>query len=186
MREKLVADLDRRDHQELHPAGGGRFTSQHTSFGADVAADGTVAFRPGTAGLDLADRVMLSQGIDPYAREKLEWLDKTRDDRVALGKRHEHEVLAHTPEYVQRNVQWAWQQGRDLARRKQDLFDLWDECADSGDDDRTAAGNAARSYVIGFIRAKLPAGSPGAYTAAELAELNAHRHSAQIFAPYTD
>jgi hypothetical protein len=183
MRKKLVADLDRRAHQELHPAGGGRFTSEHTSFGVDVAADGTIAFHRNSSG-DLTDMAMRSQGIDPYAAEKLAWLDKTRDDRVAIGKRHEHEVLAHTPEYVERNVEWAWQRGRDLATRKQDLFDLWDECAESGSDDLIAAGTAARTYLIGFIRARLPVGSPDAYTAAELAELNAHRHSTQTFAPY--
>jgi hypothetical protein len=204
MRQKLVDDLDRQDHQELHPAGGGRFKSEHVvhdmsglereSYGVDVAPDGTIRFHDasnvaarGLAGsFDLTEWAMRSHGDDPYAHDKLVWLDKTRDDRIAIGERHQREVLAHTPQYVQQNLTWAWQRVRDVATRKRDLFDLWDDCAESGDDAMVAAGSTARSYVIGFIRAKLPADSPDAYTAAELADLNAHRRSIQSFAPYAD
>jgi hypothetical protein len=38
--------------------------------------------------------------------------------------------------------------------------------------------------VIGFIRGKLPAGSPGAFTVDEIAKLDAARTSRQHFAPY--
>jgi hypothetical protein len=204
MRQKLVDDLDRRDHEELRPAGGGRFKSEHTvhdmnglkreSFGVDVATDGTIKFHDprnlqarGLAGsFDLNDWAMRSHGDDPYAHDKLDWLDKTRDDRVAIGKHHQREVLAHTPRYVQQNLALAWRRGRDMTARKRDLFDLWDECAEWGDDALVSAGATARSYVIGFIRAKLPADSPDAYNAGELAELNQHRQSKQVFAPYTE
>jgi hypothetical protein len=135
---------------------------------------------------DVTDWAMRSHGDDPYAHDKLVWLDKTRDDRVAIGKRHQREVLAHVPQYVQRNLAWAWQRARDIATRKRDLFDLWDDCAESGDDALVAGGAAARGYVIGFIRAQLPADSPNAYTAAELTELTEHRRSKQAFGPYAD
>ncbi|MBV8763025.1 MAG: hypothetical protein JO257_37410 [Deltaproteobacteria bacterium] len=50
---------------------------------------------------------------------------------------------------------------------------------------RARRGRAtARLYIIAFIRWKLPAGGPDAYTAAELAALNAQRQSKQPFAPY--
>jgi len=182
MRQKLVDDLDRRDHQELHPAGGGWFKSVHTvhdmtgrereAFRADVAPDGTAALHDG--------------GDGRYQPQELEWLDRTRDDRVAIGRRHEREVLAHTPQYVQRNVEWAWERGGDVATRKRDLFELWDECAETGDDAVVEAGASARLYVIAFIRSRLPAAGPDAYTAAELAALNAHRQSKQPFAPYDE
>jgi hypothetical protein len=38
--------------------------------------------------------------------------------------------------------------------------------------------------VIGWIRAKLPAGSPEAFTAVEVARLDAARSSRQHFQPY--
>jgi hypothetical protein len=204
MREKLANDLDRRNHQELHPAGGGWFRSEHTvhdmtglereSFGVDVAPDGTIKFHDasnlqagGLAGsFDVSDWAVRRHGNDPYAHDKLVWLEKTRDDRVAIGKRHQRDVLEHTPQYVQQNLAWAWQRGRDVATRKRDLFELWDDCAESGDEALVAAGAAARAYVIGFIRARLPANSPDAYTSAELVELNAHRGSTHVFAPYAE
>jgi hypothetical protein len=38
--------------------------------------------------------------------------------------------------------------------------------------------------VIGWIRAHLPAGEPGAFSADDIAALDAHRASRQHFAPY--
>lgn len=180
MRMKLVADLDRRDHQELKPAGGGSFKSVHTvhdmtgreraAFRADVGPDGSVRLHDTGDGL--------------YAPQELAWLDQTRDDRVAIGKRRERELLAHTPQIVQQHLVDAWEHGRDLATRKRDLFELWDECAETDDDAVAEAGATARIYILAFIRSKLPADGPGAYTAAELAALNARRQSKQPFAPY--
>jgi len=47
-----------------------------------------------------------------------------------------------------------------------------------------AAAGSARRMIIGFLRARLPAGSPGAYTPAELAALARIRRSQAAFAPY--
>ena len=43
---------------------------------------------------------------------------------------------------------------------------------------------AARGYLVGFIRTRLPDGSAGAFTSDELARLNAHKQSQATFAPY--
>lgn len=187
---------------ELKPSGGGTHKSEHAPFTAHVAADGSVTLRdkssasahfsgfpPGIGGtLEVTDWMMRRQGIDPYAANKLRWLDKTRDERVQIGNRHRTQQLARTPEYVKKNLDRLWATVKDPDDRKQALFELWDEADEAtterGDHKRTEAGAAARKMIIGFIRARFPAGSPHAYTRAELVALNAKRQSKAPFAPY--
>jgi hypothetical protein len=135
-------------------------------------------------GLEVTDWLMRRKGIDPYASRKLKLLDATRDERVQIGNRHRAEQLALTPQIVRRNLDRLWAATRDMAARKQALFELWDECVESGDPAIVAGGQAARRLVIGFIRAHLPAGSSSAYTPAELAELARTQQSKTAFAPY--
>jgi hypothetical protein len=94
------------------------------------------------------------------------------------------EDLARAPEFMRKNVAWAWAHVRSDDERKEALFELWDDCAETGDDDLVQAGANARRYLVGFIRAHLPAGKRGAYTPEDLARLNAHRRSKATFAPY--
>jgi hypothetical protein len=61
------------------------------------------------------------------------------------------------------------------------LFELWDECEETGDAELVSGAEAARATVIGWIQVKLRGAS--AYTPTELARLNAHRRSQQVFAP---
>jgi hypothetical protein len=124
-------------------------------------------------------------GEDPYASRKLAWLDKTRDERARIGMENRKEDLARAPEYMQLNVAWAWQKTEhDPEARKHALFELWDDCAESGDDALVEAGRQARAYLIGFIRDHLGADQPGAFTADDLARLNARRRSQAAFEPY--
>lgn len=128
---------------------------------------------------------MHEAGIDPYASAKRQWLDKTRDERVRIGAAYRKDQLARTPEYMRRNLAAAWAAtANDPEARKQALFELWDDCAESGDDPLVAAGTAARLYVIGFIRAHLPQGTDGAFTSGDLGRLNARKRSAATFLPY--
>ena len=62
--------------------------------------------------------------------------------------------------------------------RRRRLFDLWDEWIEDG------PGRVARATVIGFIRRRLPRGSPHAYSTGELYLLNMQRLSAETFDPY--
>lgn len=125
---------------------------------------------------------MLRMGIDPYARDKLALLDRTRDQRVAVGERHRKAQLARAAELMQRNVDRLWAMAPDLAARKRGLFELWDDCAETGGDELVAGADAARRLVIGVIRARLRGAD--AYTTAELTELNAIRRSTAVFTPY--
>jgi hypothetical protein len=127
---------------------------------------------------------MRRHGDDPYSARKLALLDKTRDERVQIGTRHRAERLALTPQIIRKNLGALWAATPDPHARKRALFELWDECAETGDPTVVAGGEAARRLVIGFIRAHLPAGSRDAYTPAELAALSRTKHSKAAFVPY--
>src|SRR5207302_283120 len=144
--------------------------------------DGQVHLEDKPWQLDTQDRLMLRMGIDPYGRNKLALLDRTRDQRAALAERYRRDQLAHATQLIQRNLDRLWTTTRDLAARKRGLFELWAACAETGSDELVAAGTAARAIVIGAIRARLR--GPDAYTAAELVQLNALRRSKAVFAPY--
>jgi hypothetical protein len=120
---------------------------------------------------------------DPYASRKLKILDTTRDERVRIGTRYRAEQLDRSAELIQRNIEAAWRTLPDATQRRAALFAIWDECGE-GEGTVGAAGQRARAMVIGWIRAHLPDGQPGAYTVAEVAQLNAQRSSKQAFAPY--
>ena len=86
---------------------------------------------------------------------------------------------------MKRNLAWAWSKTEsDPEARKQALFELWDDCAETGEQDLVAAGHAARLYVLGYIRAHLPQGAAGAFTPDDLTRLNAHKRSSATFQPY--
>jgi hypothetical protein len=115
---------------------------------------------------------------DPYASRKLKLLDDTREERIAMGTAHRAQQAVRSAEYMTRNLESLWAREHSPIARRAALFELWDEC---GEDD---AGMRARVVVIGWIRAKLPAGSADAYTDEELAALEARRTSTVAFAPY--
>jgi hypothetical protein len=134
--------------------------------------------------LEVTDWLMRRAGIDPYAARKLKMLDTTREERAELRRQHDAEQLAMTPQTIQRSLEALWAATPDVAARKQALFELWDDCVETGDPAVVEAGAAARRMIIGFVRARLPAGSRDAFTAADLAALARARHSATAFQPY--
>jgi hypothetical protein len=184
LRQQLVVRNDQRADEELTPAGGGTYRADKETFTAKIGADGTIHLKDKPEQLDTQDRLMLRMGIDPYARVKLAFLDRTRDQRAAVGERHNRAQLAHAAELMQHNIDRLWAITRELAARKAGLFELWDDCAETGSDALVAGGSAARTLVTGVIRARLRGDE--AYTDAELARLNAHRRSTAVFAPYAE
>lgn len=135
-------------------------------------------------GFDVSDALMRRHGMDPYASKKLAFLDSTRAERAQIGMRHRTEQLAMAPEIMKRNLDRLWGTIGEPAARREVLFELWDECAETGTDELVAAGRAVRLLVVGWIQAKLPAGTALAYTASELAAFNGRRTSKATFAPY--
>jgi hypothetical protein len=190
-RQRLAALRHEHANRELQPDGDGA-RADHMTFTMRVAADGSarITDKPNIqpeglgARFDATDALMRHKGMDPYASYKLKVLDQTRDERVAMGKRHRTQELARSHMHVQANLARLWASTQDLAARKQGLFELWDDCAEHGSDELVAGGRAARAHVVGFIRSKLPAGSAVAFTAGELAQLNRQRRSREVFAPY--
>jgi hypothetical protein len=133
---------------------------------------------------DLTAYLMRKLGAgDAYRSRKLKLLDDTRDERVEIGAAHRAEQRARAAELVRRNLEALWRATSDPAARRAALFALWDEC-DEGEGEAGRAGDAARAMVIGWIRSRLPEGGPGAFTAEEIARLDAGRTSRRRFAPY--
>jgi hypothetical protein len=175
MREQLVALNEERANEELESDGGGTFKSTKQTFRAKVNADGSVKLTDRNLGG--MDKYMKDHGNDPYRANKLAYLDRTRDQRVAIGKRYREQELKKSVIYMQQNIARLNAMTTDVEKRKQGLFDLWDECAETGTPEEIAGGESARAFIMNHIRGTVK------YTPAELRALNAHRQSKQAFAP---
>jgi hypothetical protein len=188
----LQSLLRERDNLTMAPIGGGRYRNREESFTIDIEPDGTVAIKdkPGFVfeGLggrfDITDMIMRARGEDPYAWAKLHFLDKTRDERAAIGRVYRSAQLGRSAQLMLANIDRLWAMTRDPRARRDGLFELWDDCAETGDAELLAGADAARLMVIVEIRARLHGAD--AYTADELARLNAHRTSIAPFAPYSE
>jgi hypothetical protein len=186
-----IAELRaQRRNVELKSDNHGGYTAEKSTYVAKVDPDGKIHIhdkpniqREGIGlRFDVNDALMRKFGSDPYASAKLKMMDRTRDQRVAIGKEYKREVLSHSGEYMRKNINWLWGMTGDLAKRKQGLFDLWDECAETGSEELVNGGIDARRVLVAWVQLKLV--GKQAYTAAELARLNAHRRSKMVFAPY--
>jgi hypothetical protein len=191
-RMRLANKRYERSTAELKPDGAGK-KSEHKTFGMKVAPDGTVDIkdkanlqRNGLLGgtFDVGDALMRQHGIDPYSSYKLKVLDDTREERYQIGKQYRTQQLAQSRQHMQKNLERLVASAPGPSALKQGLFELWDDCAESGTDELVAGGRAARSQIVGFIRTRLPPGSPDAFTPGELARMNEHRRSQATFAPY--
>jgi hypothetical protein len=168
----------------------GTYSSEHVGFTGYIHPDGSVSMvdRPifqlqGLgASFDITEIAMRARGMDPYASEKLAYLDRTRDMRAEMGAAYREQQLALSPRLMRNNIETVLATLPDPRARKQALFELWDECAETGEPAIVAAGAAARAYLQQFIRREMT--GPNAFTTAELASFNARRTSAIAFAPY--
>ncbi len=186
----VVAAREELANQELKEQKDGTFTSDKTTFTAKVNRDGTVSIKDKRnlqlhglgASFDTTDWAMRAAGIDPYASAKLEYLDRTRDQRVVVGKRYRKEQLAQSAQLMKVNLERVWQVSLDVAARKQAVFDLWDDCAESGEDELVEGGVQARALLARWVQVKLA--GDAAYTADELRAFNAKKRSKASFDPY--
>ncbi|MEO8554205.1 MAG: hypothetical protein ABI678_29720 [Kofleriaceae bacterium] len=181
-RMRLIAAEDARDGHELKQKGAG-YEADHATFKGEVEPDGTIHIHEKRR-YDPTEILMNEVGIDPYASNKLRTLDRTRDERYELGKRYKKQQLGKSVVIAQKNLDYLWAKTTTLAERKEALFEMWDECAERGDDDLVTAGAAVRELIIGFIRGRMTGAA--AFTPSELAAFNAKKKSAATFAPYGD
>ena len=190
------ADLARREaaaNAELQPDGVGT-KSEHKTFAMKFNGDGTVNSikdkknwqwqSPFHAEFDVTDAVMRSHGQDPYASYKKKVLDDTREQRYEMGKQYRTQQLAMSGRFMEKNVAWLVSRAPNKAELKEGLFELWDDCAESGSEELVAGGAAARAQLLGYIKRTFPEGSPDAFTAEELTRFNKQRKSRAEFAPY--
>lgn len=137
------------------------------------------------AGFDITDGIMRAIGDDPYSAKKAAFLERTFEERAEIGRKHRNDQLEHAEQFVLHNANELWDRVDLTAEQKRALlFELWDECAETGDDKLVDAGERARAALLRFISVELPSGSDDAYPAAEVRALNARRSSKQRFAPY--
>lgn len=187
--------------RRLRDKGNGGFTYKHPGFNAKVGADGRVKFNDINirgnlflvppfifiAGvMDISDVIMRWLGVDPYQYAKLKFLERTFNERFAMRKRWEainmHRGLSRLPSYLAA----VWRQPWPAPLKRRVLFELWDECAESGNKLMRDGGAKARSLIERFVALYLPPGSRDGFTVAELQWLNARRTSTAVFAPYGD
>jgi len=173
-----------------------RFDDRSTlrpSLGADQAAptqaldptmDNSLGIKGGGAGgtMDVTEMLMRKRGVDPHAHEKLAFLDRTRDERAEMAQQHRSTQLSKSAVLMRRSLAELWASTNDITERKQGLFELWDECAETGDPEQVAGALQARAEITRFIRQNLR--GPHAYTQAELARFNARKQSKATFEPY--
>jgi hypothetical protein len=138
----------------------------------------------GQVEFDATDELMRAAGMDPYLAEKLGFMDRTREERMQIAATWRSESLREALHRMPRELERVWRASGDPAARRRLLFQLWDECAESGSPQVIATARAVRGTVLAFIRRRLPRGSRHAYSDDELAELNRARSSREPFAPY--
>jgi len=173
-----------------------------TGFSARIGADGSIHFDDegtgfwagadpilGLAALiqfDTTDGAMRAAYQDPYAAEKLRFMDDTREERMAMRRVFDQVVMQRALDDLPRYLDAVWGQRRwSPSERRRILFALWDEAAEDDDYELVADGGAeARRLIERFIAFRLPPGSRHAFGMTELAQLNRIRQSRQSFAPY--
>jgi hypothetical protein len=152
--------------------------------GVDVDTGGVGATLPILGGnLDLGGWAERLAGNDPYAARKRKLLDATFAERAEIGTVHRAAQRDRATELVRKNLERLWRATTDPALRRAALFEMWNECDESEGLDGEA-GARARAQIVGWIRSHLPAGTPEAYSADELAQLDRRRSSRQHFRPY--
>ena len=149
------------------------------------AADTSNETRPTIGGrFELSDAITRLAGEDPYAARKLAFLERTRGERMKMAAGEKSERLREARRETWGRLTHLWRGPGTAADKRQLLFMMWDECAESGSAEVVDTARAVRGTIVTFIERRLPAGGRDAYTAEELARYNARRTSTERFAPY--
>jgi len=112
---------------------------------------------------DLTDEIMRKLGEDPYGLEKAHFLSATFDFRIKLALEARKADLKLAFEDLPARLDDLWGDERYSPReRRRILYELWYET------DNTPDGERAASIIRGFVRRRLPCGSPDSFTRAEL------------------
>jgi hypothetical protein len=167
-----------RKELKLEPQSDGSYVYNGAGMRATVLPDGRVEFHDKIRDLNSIVEALASDGQRNTAakrrfmestaplREHLALIAEAKNQRIALQR-------------LRGALERVWHDGAlSLAQKRQALFSLWDECASD------ASGSAAQASIEAFIRQQLPLGTPLAFSASELAQLNRRRVSRRSFDPY--
>jgi len=158
-------------------------------FSMQVHADGTIELQDGPnvalgGGLTksgtveavkfgLTDAVMRALGEDPYLAEKLRIMDATRSERAVMAGREAKRLMAVATQGVSARLRRVWrQEAMPVAKRRELLFLLWDECGD------TPSGRNVRDAIVHFISAE-----DIRFTSEEVSRFNRRRTQSVSFSP---
>ncbi len=134
---------------------------------------------------DVTDWVMRRAKQDPYSYQKAQFLERTRGQRMRMAAGEKSGNLRNSLFHLRRDLRKVWNNSSlSHQRRRRQLFELWDECAEVGSSEVLAAAAGVRVTIISFIRHRLPSGSKHGFSVAELKALNASKKSSALFAPY--
>jgi hypothetical protein len=144
------------------------------------------AFRQGALPLvlvkgkgDITDEYYRLMGEDPYRYEKARFLSATFEMRVAMAAKALVHDLRRSLHALPDRLDGIWtDRSQPPAAHRRIFCALW---AELSNDDKSV--EAAR-VILTFVRTRLPAGSPAAFTGSELAECNQGRPPGQQFRPY--
>lgn len=166
----------------------GLITARIATDGSIEAFDDPPAARldsPLSGSFDVGDMVMRAVGMDPYQARKLALMDATRDARAAMAIAEERQRLTLAVGDMPARLLAIWNDpSLGIERRRELIFLMWDECAESGSSARMQASRAVRATIEAFVRQHAPSGSRSAYSLSELDRLNRRRRAQTPFAPY--
>ena len=188
------AYLTDRPPPELRALLDGSYRYAGPLLGATIHRDGRVEFddRPdvGTSfsptdigvavvgSFDLTSLIMKAAGEDPLRAERAWFMRETRDLRERLMAERDRDAQAHALSALRRRLRSIRSSSIPIRIKRRQYFQLWDQAAED------EIGDRARARILEFVRRVLPAGSPEAFSAVELWELNAARESRSRFEPY--
>ncbi len=178
-------DVGGDSHYSLSPRPDGSLVYESPQFTATIAPNGAVTFhdhRVRYSNRDVGLVFDLSDELTPgthYSAEKAKFIAATAERRAEMAKRaYSIEVQAALDEIPKRlDALWADKRYRRRERRRI-IYMLWEEA------DSTDAGKSAARAMEAWIRRRLPFGSPGAYTDAELQAIARERVGRPRFSPY--
>jgi hypothetical protein len=129
--------------------------------------------------VDVTDEYYRWMGEDPYRYEKARFLAATFDARTAMAARAQVTELRRALHLLPERLVAIWNDtSQPLLARRRVLCALWTELR------RDERGRDASAVVSAFVRTHAKAGTPNAYTEAELATCNEGLAHTDRFVPY--
>lgn len=178
----------------IRPTGQGTYEYRHDEFRAKIDHDGTIEFEDRLnpfrdpaprITFDLTDAIIRTfTDDDPYRALKEEALRETAGLRGELAARACRERLDRSVLDLTAHLEAIWADpSMDVPTKRAQVFQLWDECTEEGDEAVMRASRLARATIYAFIRDVIGQRDCG-YNPAELTALNERRASVAPFAPY--